>query len=409
MMHHGHRGFDGHWLVNGGAEYPVPDGVKLGHCVSEDGWTPALTKFAGNHNKSSALGRGHYPFASETTFEFPLSSSALSLISRGPFSAGNVDVVTSPDQPKDKVTYRVTVRYFKEEIRDLAEVCSINRDEDDHGVGIFTPSGPRYPSRRIRDTLYFETLVVLPEPEGDSPLIVKKFETDVPNTVQRFADLNTKILFETLDIHGSNTPISVLSLAAIHGKIQTSSGPIRGVFNASDSLELRTSNSPIQVHVGLTSHDKSEPLLIMKTSNGALESEISLFSSSSSSATETTLTYHVEAKTSNSPLTINFATAPVGSTLDLDASTSNSPAKVSLHSTYEGIFNLSTSIFRPQVVAAEEVEDPKGKERKRTVTIDRINGHNKVDGKVFWGDEEKSEAEGVVKVHTSNSPLILKL
>jgi len=58
--------------------------------------------------------------------------------------------------------------------------------------------------------MIFETTVILPEVEaGSAPLQVKKFETDVPNTVHRIGDLNQKILFESLSLQGTNGPIDV--------------------------------------------------------------------------------------------------------------------------------------------------------------------------------------------------------
>jgi len=58
--------------------------------------------------------------------------------------------------------------------------------------------------------MIFETTVILPEVEaGSAPLQVKKFETDVPNTVHLIGDLNQKILFESLSLQGTNGPIDV--------------------------------------------------------------------------------------------------------------------------------------------------------------------------------------------------------
>jgi len=59
------------------------------------------------------------------------------MITRGGNSAGVVHVVTSTDQAEDVATYHVVVNYFEEEIRNTAKVCSIRREDDEHGVGIF--------------------------------------------------------------------------------------------------------------------------------------------------------------------------------------------------------------------------------------------------------------------------------
>jgi hypothetical protein len=57
----------------------------------------------------------------------------------------------------------------------------------------------------------FVTSVILPEVEAGSPPIqVKKFETDVPTTVQRIGDLNQKIVFDHISLQGIKAPIDVL-------------------------------------------------------------------------------------------------------------------------------------------------------------------------------------------------------
>jgi len=165
------------------------------------------------------------------------------------------------------------------------------------------------------------------------------------------------------------------------------------------------------VAVGLTSlNDGPEPKLVMRTRNSPLEGEISLLQPSSSSSLKSVGVYHVDAETSNSRLGLAFATAPVGSTLTLNAATSNSPANVALHPTFEGDFDLSTSNwFKALVVEDEDVQDPSGKDRKRNISYNRVDGQHKVVGKVFWGEDGNNKADGVVKVQTSNSGVVLKL
>jgi len=57
--------------------------------------------------------------------------------------------------------------------------------------------------------MIFETLITLPDENADSPISVKKFKTDVPNTYQHFADMAAKILFESIDVVGTNAPIEI--------------------------------------------------------------------------------------------------------------------------------------------------------------------------------------------------------
>jgi len=117
-------------------KYPIPEGVTLSECVSQTGWL----QFVDTSNTSRMVGSSNarqYPYAAETSFNLPLSSETLSLLSRGPLSSGSVDLLTSPYQPQGVVTYRVIVNYMLEDVRNLAEVCKISRENDNHGVGIF--------------------------------------------------------------------------------------------------------------------------------------------------------------------------------------------------------------------------------------------------------------------------------
>ena len=58
------------------------------------------------------------------------------------------------------------------------------------------------------------------------------------------------------------------SLAGNHIRAGTRNTPIRGKFNASTTLELETSNAPIEVEANLVNGDGEEPTrLVLKTSN----------------------------------------------------------------------------------------------------------------------------------------------
>ncbi len=126
--------------------------------------------------------------------------------------------------------------------------------------------------------------------------------------------------------------------------------------------------------------------------------------SNTSSASEGN--FHVVGRTSNAPLSLTFVDAPVDSSLSLAASTSNSPARVVLHKTYEGTFDLASSlVFRPEVEWSP-VNDPTERDRHRRVRLDATKG-TRVHGGVSW--EEGGEDRGSAVIETTNSPLRLVL
>lgn len=126
---------------------------------------------------------------------------------------------------------------------------------------------------------------------------------------------------------------------------------------------------------------------------------------------ETGGSFDVIAETSNSPVELNFTTAPVDSLLHLDARSSNSPVRATLDNTYEGSFALRTSSWFPvQVeVADKDAKDPVGRGRKRQVEMHSIR-RGIAEGKAVWTPSEEEEKElGRVTLTTSNSPVALYL
>jgi hypothetical protein len=132
---------------------------------------------------------------------------------------------------------------------------------------------------------------------------------------------------------------------------------------------------------------------------------VSTFENSTSGA------FTVVTRTSNSPLDVNFSDHAPDGLLKLDAHTSNSPAKVHLHPSFEGTLKLRTSLFVASVLPEPEVVDPAGRGRTRSVNVSPIGRHSRiVHAEVEWQPEDEAlKPDGEVKVSTSNSPLEVRL
>ena len=52
-------------------------------------------------------------------------------------SSGTLDVVVDPEQEKGVASVRVTVRYFREDVRGVAKACLVERGEGVSGVAVF--------------------------------------------------------------------------------------------------------------------------------------------------------------------------------------------------------------------------------------------------------------------------------
>jgi len=253
--------------------------------------------------------------------------------------------------------------------------------------------------------MHFAIQVVFPDFSGDkSAAPVKSFETDVPNTAQFTKYLkSSKLSFNSIVLKGSNAPIVVESLFATTGSLTTSNAGIRGTFNTTTSLLLKTSNSPIQVDVGLHS-DSTEPTFVAHTSNGNLDARLHLTSSTGSGGK-----FDITTVTSNSPLLVAFQDAPLDSTITFEAKTSNGRAYAVLHPSYEGNFDIKTSNRFKASLNLLPTADPSGKERKRRTLVQYPKtGH--AYGSTSWAGDGRSETpSGRVNIRTSNSPVTLDI
>jgi len=115
--------------------------------------------------------------------------------------------------------------------------------------------------------------------------------------------------------------------------------------------------------------------------------------------------FTVDASTSNAGLDLTFLSAPADSALLMTASTSLKPARVKLHETYQGTFNVKTSLSAAKVEYDPCQTDPAGEGRSRTVEIRRK--WSAVEGSATWSEEGLEL--GSVAVRTSWFPVTLTL
>ena len=158
---------------------------------------------------------------------------------------------------------------------------------------------------------------------------------------------------------------------------------------------LETRNSPISVNVILANDPEKKfddeadehsdfSKLFIRTSNSLIHSNISLVAATKDHSGGKFL---VDTFTSNSPLHIRFVDAPVDSILRFAGFTSNSPAVALLHPTYQGDLVVKSTLLGPKVDVNEEVKDPEGEGRTRTVDLAHVG--KEIVGKVYWGSENK--------------------
>ncbi|KAJ7142508.1 hypothetical protein C8R44DRAFT_974229 [Mycena epipterygia] len=355
--------------------WPIPSDGTVYHCA----------EWSGNGD-SDAL--EDFPYSADASFELPVSADTLFLISRsirrsGTFSTGHVDYVQS-EEVSDSVTVDVTAYFWLDEYLAASKACLVEREGDQAGVGIFTNwkrEGPRQPHEQAF--------------------------ADVSNVEFNWLALNASIggiHAESLStgnasIHTSFGPIKLESLVAESADIGTSMGSVEGTFNASNKLIIRTSNAPITVDINLSNNADKSTEVEMYTSNGAIEGNITLESDSERSAFDTT------ASTSNGRIQLAVVTAPIDSTVRLNARTSIGAVGLKLPDTFEGSFIAATSLSSLSVKLDETVKDPTGAGRERRLEYKQWNGWW-ADGRIGWSEE--GMGHGGVELRTSMAPIMLQ-
>lgn len=117
--------------------------------------------------------------------------------------------------------------------------------------------------------------------------------------------------------------------------------------------------------------------------------------------------FKIDAHTTNHPLDLKIATAPLSHTLDLTARTQNGALAVTLPRTYEGAFRVSTTNAQPVVRPREGAADPAGRGRARRVASGQAGSRNAVEGSVVWeGGQDAGDVahgSGSVTIATTNA------
>ncbi|KAF8161732.1 hypothetical protein K438DRAFT_1985516 [Mycena galopus ATCC 62051] len=389
-------------------EYPIPNDVDLERCV---------TRWVGETKNDNI---SFYPYSVSTSFDFPLPSKTLFLLSKGVSSSGHLKITTSAEITD--VRANVTVQYYKPSVRDATKVCMIERYRGETGVAIFTPSHWRSYAP-VTDRLSFNVELILPRTE--SMFYVPGLSTDVDNfshdvdslNFVQFGDIslagtNGKIQAEllaadTATFTSSHAGVIIDSLVARRAEVRTSNGRISGSYNVSDSLDLRTSNAPIDVAIAVNSSDNKKPKnLVVHTSNGVLQCTIDL----GTTLSKTPSAFNIDARTSNAVLQAHIASAPLDSVLTVGAKTSNRQASLTLPSTYEGSFKVSTSHAPSAVEHVNPNEqdpacEPDGNCDSRARTVEWSTVRRSIAGNVYW--DEKNANRGRVSLTSSNGPATL--
>jgi len=338
-----------------------------------------------------------------TELSLPSFTDDIFLFSQGFNAIGVLHVVEASD--RDNIGVEVIVGSSDNDVLfEGTKVCTFHRQDNGHGVGILTPPHRHY--HHDGGILFFNITVLLPESKDIT--VVPHFETHLPAFHHVISKLPTHI-FGSFSLHSLDSPIFVESLVGDKISIRSTNGPIMGSFNTSHSLNIKTRNAPIDVSVHAFNDDSRYATKVnLHTSNSILLAKLALISTHED---HTGGTFLVHGRTSNSPLRLDFNDQAPDSQLRLEAHTTNGPARVHLHPSFEGLFKAQTTILPAVVDSDENVADPAGRDRTRRVDVRTIGrGARIVHGEVAWIPQDKEVAPaGRVEISTTHSPLQLLL
>ncbi|KAF9228478.1 hypothetical protein BS17DRAFT_773810 [Gyrodon lividus] len=378
--------------ADGEVGYPAPSDGEAHQCIGSTNWT--------TYSDQPSWSREH-PYGAETAFTLPVNADTLYLLGRGAYQQGVVEIDQSAEAT-GTVDVRVRVAYYHDEALDRATVCRVERTQNEHGVGIFTPA--REPRYKFRDQLRFEVTLTLPA-GSNGALQVKNLETNAPNYSQSVGDLWESALFDKISLLSSNGHLHVKSVTSGIGQFSSSNGGIDGHFNAGSSLGLTTSNGAITSTVTLLYRDGANASkLAIHTTNGKIESEVALTSESVTGGE-----FEVATQSTNGGIGLTFTDSPVDSVLKCRAETTIGSVLVELDSAYEGSYSLQNTLGPQTVEQRPGVEDPAGKGRHRAVSVNKTRG--RVSGSVNWvasdGSSSGNDGSVVLKTTLSSSKLII--
>ncbi|KAF9471939.1 hypothetical protein BDN70DRAFT_887570 [Pholiota conissans] len=386
----------------------------LGNCIQESAWSspqfevhlpagslsPRLTKVASLH----AFAILNIPLPTNPA---DLAQTAIGFISQ--HWPGTFKVITSPHQTQDTITLNVSTRY---NTPGFLTSHSVRVCENNGWIEIYNPALKLGETTRadIMHLGMFDTTLIFPESDDSvsPPPMMRKFHAYTPDTEIIIGDAGSKLGFRRVIFNGNKT-IEVNSLSTERAIITSYGGTIRGTFNVSATLTLTTSNSPIIVDLNLNNTQGGVLSVFATTTNSPIEITASLFSILPPQPPG----FSISATTTNSPVDISFLTAPLDSSLQVKAVTTNSPAIVNAHPTYQGGFFLDNE--GPELHENRgAVVDPSGEGRERRFEYTAVR-QDLVAGKVFWGESPRPRPhfpwpnifEEMIRVSTTNSPAVL--
>lgn len=117
-------------VVKGDYVYDIPADLTTHECVGDEygGWPGSYDNM---QESISSL------YSAHASFELPVQSAVLFLLSRGSRYSGRLDISVSEELDSKTVAVNITSKSYHRNMIDETRVCRVTRGSNENGVGIF--------------------------------------------------------------------------------------------------------------------------------------------------------------------------------------------------------------------------------------------------------------------------------
>ncbi|KAF5368965.1 hypothetical protein D9758_003001 [Tetrapyrgos nigripes] len=278
----------------------------------------------------------------------------------------------------------------------LSKACLAGQDNE-HGIMIWAD-----PQTTFSDVTY-EIRVHLPDIRDFHDISTDFTNSAVLHDFTVPLDLFSPTSFDILRIATRNAKITG-ELFSSQIYIHTTNAEVKGIFAASDVIQIQTSKAPAYITViTVAKHAEAETSVSIRNKDAAIiVADISILSRFDHA------TLNASVHTTNGNLIINGHSRidmPDKAIFLLNASTSNAPASLHLPKEFQGTFNMSTTSGTASLKLNSDQRDRDG--QKRVVSMDIANAKAHKAGKLYWGGEPPESDQGDVKLKTSKKDVTI--
>ncbi|VDC05243.1 unnamed protein product [Peniophora sp. CBMAI 1063] len=330
------------------------------------------------------------PHIAHATYAMPLDAGAY-LFDAHQYSCASGEIrFVSKAEPREDMLVDVTAQYTEESAKwlSITNVCHVSH-ELGQGMVLMPKTKFQHSCACSSNPIQYNITVHVPA-GANIPLL----KTNMASFAHNLEGLSSDVTLGAVRLVGSSAVIKEIKADSVSFNVDNTA--ITGFYNVTSSLELKTTNAPIDVEVDAYGHHPVWIRLI--TTNNKIDADVSLYEVSRHGR------FDVFAKTTNGEVNVDILESPVGGIVKADAITTNAPARLALGPAFEGEIAAHTSNAQA-LVDRTPSEDPTGEGRERTIELGHV-WETGFRGWTSWSAGRKS-LRSRARVSSTNKPVVL--